>query len=378
LLKVTQTDLDGSVVNALAFKGTHIPADITTLANGRFFVDVPFDRLINELPECQILDVADDILILIIEVPQKLILIDSDTKLFSQEEDPYHVHVRDLEDGVNRENRVLIIQLWLILDVLDWKASFSPGDYLRTLKETIESHEKFSMKLDSDFYIRFFLYPNPTDKISDAVSKLINIVSAAIQETKIQLSTKLEDSIVTTFQFPESVSTSCEQYLLYFIQFLRDVGVEANSELRHEAGQVMFSVTPIDKNQALDKVRAALDAYLHLPSSPIIDSENNNIAVQRLESAVLRLRSDLKLAVAETQAKNATIEAQQISLAVYKGILSGDIVINSLVKSSALEKEQDREEVFDGLAAITVLKKEGFEINLPKLYRIVKDWFADK
>ena len=51
---------------------------------------------------------------------------------------------------------------------------------------------------------------------------------------------------MTYFEFPDAVRVPCEQYLLYFAQFLRDLGVEASSELRHEVGMVLFSVTPTD------------------------------------------------------------------------------------------------------------------------------------
>jgi hypothetical protein len=36
---------------------------------------------------------------------------------------------------------------------------------------------------------------------------------------------------VTFFDFPEPVKVPCQQYLLYFVQFLKDVGVEATAEL---------------------------------------------------------------------------------------------------------------------------------------------------
>jgi len=121
------------------------------------------------------------------------------------------------------------------------------------------------------------------------------------------------DSIAVLFDFPEEVRVPCEQYLLYFGQFLRDLGVQAISDLSHEAGQVLFTVKPTDPRTALDKVRAALDVYLSLPTSPVSDPTHNEIAVQRLEASVLRLQSDLRLASAELQAKNMTIEAQQPS-----------------------------------------------------------------
>lgn len=197
--------------------------------------------------------------------------------------------------------------------------------------------------------------------------------------TETSLTAKLrQGSVVMQFDFPEEVKVPCEQYLLYFAQFLRDLGVLADTALTHEAGQVLFTVTPADKDQALDKIRAALNAYLHLPSNPIRDATDQSIAVQRLEATVLRLRSDLKLAAAELQAKNTTIEAQRLMLDVKSGLLSGEIVVNSMKDVTPKPKDADKEELLGGTVSIIPLKGKGIEINLPELFRRLKRLFQEE
>src|SRR5215213_4701390 len=55
-----------------------------------------------------------------------------------------------------------------------------------------------------------------------------------------------ESSNLFTFNFPEAVKIPCEQYLLYFATFLKDLGINAASNLQEEAGKVLFSVTPTE------------------------------------------------------------------------------------------------------------------------------------
>jgi hypothetical protein len=43
------------------------------------------------------------------------------------------------------------------------------------------------------------------------------------------------DSLVTFFEFPHTVRTACQQYLLYFVQFLSDLGIDADAELKEDA-----------------------------------------------------------------------------------------------------------------------------------------------
>ncbi len=47
MLKVTRTELDGTAVNALVFKGTQISAEIKAIQSGDFFVEVSLHCLMN-------------------------------------------------------------------------------------------------------------------------------------------------------------------------------------------------------------------------------------------------------------------------------------------------------------------------------------------
>jgi hypothetical protein len=51
-----------------------------------------------------------------------------------------------------------------------------------------------------------------------------------------------------SFQFPEETKTACTQYLQYFYEFLKDVGIKAKVAVtEQDSGGVLFSVAPEDK-----------------------------------------------------------------------------------------------------------------------------------
>jgi hypothetical protein len=182
------------------------------------------------------------------------------------------------------------------------------------------------------------------------------------------------ESVLMFFDFADEVKVPCEQYLLYFTQFLKDLGVEAQTALTNEAGHVLFTVTPNDETEALDKIRTALDVYLHLPSSPIRDATNESVAVQRLEANIFRLRGDLKLAAAELQAKETTVEAQRLIIDVQKAMLNGEILVDSM--KDVAPKPEDKEYLIDGLVALSTYQDKGFAINLGEILRRLKQLFA--
>lgn len=283
-------------------------------------------------------------------------------------------------------------------NLTEWNRPYSFLDYGREFTRVGKNEYQLdvhfyeydiSAERDDSFWVRFE-YPSSREELKGHVLSVIFLIQAVHQQTEENLIPNVkEKSVVASFpDFPKEVETYCEQYLTYFIQFLRDLGVDATSELKHEAGQVLFTVTPNNKHEALDNIRTALEIYLHLPSNPIGNDTNSEIAIQRLESQVLRFQSDLKLAAAELQAKNATIEskeatieAQQLTINVQKALLHGEIFpppMKQIGHEQKADKEEDREEFFGGTVALGVYKDKGFEVSWARMFRHLRDLFENE
>lgn len=177
-----------------------------------------------------------------------------------------------------------------------------------------------------------------------------------------------KDTLVTLFKFPSEVATACEQYLIYFSQFLKDLGIDANVGIRHEASSVLFSVTPTTGAEALDNVRQALDIYLSLPSAPHRDNvagESRDIAVQQLQANIYHLKSQVILSLAMVQAQKAQIEALELSNYRHKQLLA----MNGWTENHS---RQSGEPILNGLVEIRPLEVKGATINLPEIWRLLK------
>jgi len=183
----------------------------------------------------------------------------------------------------------------------------------------------------------------------------------------------LINSVNASFTFPEELKVPCEQYLLYFAQFLKDLGINVTPNLREEAGKVLFSVTPTDDIEALDKIREALEVYLRLPSSSVT-SNSQEIAIQRLEIQVENCRLQIRLAKAELQLKEATIQQQQISIMK----LGENVMIDSMVKPVSEKKKSEKIVKGVEVGKVEELEKYGVIIDLGELFRTMKDWFKKK
>jgi hypothetical protein len=264
------------------------------------------------------------------------------------------------------------ITFFFSLDVNNWRGQYTPQNYADEINRYFANNSDVYVYFNDLTEYRFnleFRVTSPNSIITDEILLCRNTIRKFLDEFESNItSTSTTNSIVTSFNFPEEVAVSCEQYLLYFIQFLRDLGVEASSELKHKAGEVLFTVTPTDERDALDKIQEALSMYLELPFSPISNT-SNEIAIQRLESSVLRLQSELKLAEAEKQAKDIAIEGQRFIIEVQKSLLKGEVIGGAL--KDVTPKVDDKENILGGTVALTKIGK-GVELNLAETYRKLK------
>ena len=291
-----------------------------------------------------------------------------------------YVHVRRAHAGLGELVFSLHPDLW------DWQRSYSPGQYFRKLTSIlsifrywveVELNEP-EKGLSEGLCVRFFNL-SANMPLSMLLEECIDTLRNAQAELNENLTDEERATLVSRFNFPDGLKVPCEQYLLYFGQFLHDLGVEATTDLRHEAGQVMFSVTPTDKEEALDKIREALMMYLGMSASPInnLDTLDYEIAIQRLVAEVQTLQSRVTLARAELQLKEATIQQQQIAIDTLR-THGSSLMLESLSEVRPEPKKNDREEIIEGLVAVKKFEWKFIEVGVPEMFRRLRQQFRKK
>lgn len=171
-------------------------------------------------------------------------------------------------------------------------------------------------------------------------------------------------ALVRVFRFPPEISSACEQYLLYFGQFLRDLGVEADTEIQHRAGEVLLRVIPASSAEALERIAATLQVYLGLTAMPqAVSVPTSGIAIARLHANILHLQSQLQLARSEMQAKDAAI--QMLSIGGFQSRYGGG-------------PAEDKEPLLGRAVSLTRYKGKWFEIDLPHIVRQLRGWFSPR
>jgi hypothetical protein len=254
-----------------------------------------------------------------------------------------------------------------------WKGDWTILEYAATVRAIVRESRGLGWSASEDeldiAFDGFVIAVGPSRKREtvreniDRLGPIIADVHAAAQRRLQQEANR--GSVVVRFDFPEAVKVPCEQYLVYFADFLKDVGVNADTTVTSSAGHVLFSVTPDGPEDALGRVRQALSLYLTLPGSPIADVPHADFAAQRLLANVRHLEGQLALAQAVMYAQQASIKAQETTIENQQQIMTGEIISASVVA-------EDREELLGGTVAVTKYEGKGFEVNIPEILRKIR------
>ncbi len=287
-----------------------------------------------------------------------------------------------------RDNGEVVFTFMSAISVYNWNRYYTINDYLEILRSIGPVRYpgffvQYGEDLMDDLYERgameaYLRFPyNGIDKRGiEVMEELKEICYLIYHEAILSFSQKDKHSVEVVLDLPPNVKVACEQYLLYFVQFLKDLGIEASSELKHDAGQVLFSVTPTNKGEALDKIRTALEVYLRLPSGRLAVASNDPVEIQRLSANILHLQSQLMLAHAMIQHKDAAIQLQQATIQKQQRLLAENEITQSVVDITP-KKAEDKEEFLGGALALTQIEKGGVRVNLAEIFRMLKRWFQE-
>ena len=257
------------------------------------------------------------------------------------------------------------------INPIEWKKPYSMADMYTCYKDAckhlrgVEVVEDFydSDKITISFSCTIRSKKTPLKKYYQLTLQALHTAHAAVQ---FQLEKPPMDGLTSIFCFPPEIKVACNQYLLYFGQFLEDLGIPANTAIKEEMNKVLFTVKPRNKEQALEAIHQALMVYLAAPATDLADyQQDSTIALSQWKANMLHLKSQLDLTRALLQAKDATI--QSMELTTY--LLQSQLCAIAPEPSGKGPTPEIQEDILGGAASITKLKLKGITINLPYILR---------
>jgi hypothetical protein len=156
-----------------------------------------------------------------------------------------------------------------------WARPYSISQFEKIFKQVAEAETKKGIRYkaqDEDNLLDGFgIFLSSSDQraiIKDVITKAVDTFKDLEASSEIIAIDSLDKDYLTTyFSFPEDIKVAAKQYLVYFAQFLLDLGIEAETEVRETKGQTLFKVIPANKGEALEQIRGALETYLNAPAA---------------------------------------------------------------------------------------------------------------
>ena len=274
----------------------------------------------------------------------------------------------DLEFEVDEETGSIDATYEINLELEEWDESFSILAFGNELSELpdLNSYENIEYyRSDEDFVSNGFGFRfknlEPSSSISDFLKNTSDIVTTLISTAKKNLKNKGHKVLIELKLEPE-VRSPCEQYLIYFSQFLEDLGIQAKSEISHHDELTLFSVIPESKEQALSVIVDCLASYLSLPTELEVHKNtlvSQDVALMQLEANIMHLRSQLMLANSIIEAKDTSIQNLILSNEQYKR----SIPANSSPKEESLVGDIVKVKEYQGKV---------ISIDIPRILRTLK------
>jgi hypothetical protein len=264
-------------------------------------------------------------------------------------------------------------------DFLAWRNPWTATEYLAAVQTDLGDHE---CKVENKGILPgvHVTYERAADEpVINIVTELAPFLLRVINDARRRLASSVRgDALVSYFRFPQETSVASQQYLLYFVEFLRDLGIQATAELKEDARHVLFSVTPASGSQALDRIREALHVYLNLPGSNEAKTalaENHDVAALQLRFQVSSLEAQMDLMRGAVQFRDATIDLLKLeNFQLRQAVL---VPVEREIRQLPGEKQTGKtEDVFDGLVTVKTIETKMVDINAGELVRRLKRMFS--
>jgi hypothetical protein len=267
--------------------------------------------------------------------------------------------------------------IWISFQVnyLEWDKPYSISEFVeihkkllsKTLQiEIVEVEDDRDEGIGNFFYFEIIItdLTAPIQQFIDLLlheAKRIHILALEILENNFNSS-----SVSFLYKFPKEIRSACNQYLVYFSQFLLDLGIEAYTSITESEENTLFTVTPKDKKEALENIQSALSVYLEASSENVIFiSQSNEIAHIQWKANILHLESQIEMSKAIIQAKDQTIQA----------LTFANFQLVSMLPKENKNANDGSEEILGGIASVDDVKFKGVTLKLPEIIRRLRRRF---
>ena len=256
-------------------------------------------------------------------------------------------------------------------DLEVWANNYPFKDFNLVL-EGILSEGPFSIlnynnfQIDVDLDLDNLEYKNQS-MLANVKKALDFIEESSVEAHKFLTEKTRDDVFIKVFEFPPEYKNICSQYLIWFGEFLQNLGIDANVSTNHSKNQTQLIVSPNECPELISDIEKLFYQYLSLPYAELLPPEPNSsqsemLSFQSLTMQVQHLQTQIQM-------KDAVISSYQITNKALSDQNSELLLINSL-------KSDEKAEFFNGFLKVSRIQKIGkngnVEVDLSPILKLLK------
>ncbi|MDU6855070.1 MAG: hypothetical protein ACLSH8_15605 [Zhenhengia sp.] len=302
---------------------------------------------------------------------QKLLLEDGEIKFPLPEYYDEKVFRSDIDYSnlsICYEGNKYIMKLELQYNYEDWKRGYSIPEIVKVIEMVCKQNEKYNFRVqDTETVLNgfdiFYEIQDSSSMLDSEIEEFMKGIVEIFERVDTWMELERRYAVSFEFEIDDNIKIACCQYLHYFIQFLDDLGIQAQSEIADKAGKILFEVIPKDKTIALQNIKECLQVYIELIEDSSLKkyTDYGNVAVMQLRANVMHLQSQLDLAQAQIELKNQIISCKEQLIESMKTSIQDKV-----------KEEKDEVELMSGIVKVKELELNGGSINLPRILELLK------
>lgn len=219
-----------------------------------------------------------------------------------------------------------------------WKLPFNIFDFLDVYITELNKCN-FNASYDDDIDISLYI-DIPLDKMKEKTIQtllddaLLEINDCLNKSIDIILNHNSNNVLSFLFDFPPEYKNICSQYLIWFGEFLKNLGVEANVSTKQEHGRTALIISPEENGELLTKIKELFYRYIDLPYMEYIpyNADNMNSSQKYKMDSLLDEVGDYQHKLKKAMRHQRLLEAEN------DGLLEDKIKLKTNVKE--LEKDK--------------------------------------
>lgn len=139
------------------------------------------------------------------------------------------------------------------------------------------------------------------------------IIECTIEETKIALTkNNAKKLLIKIFDFPPEYKNICSQYLIWFGEFLENLGVEADVSTENKGGKTFLVVSPVENVEMLEKIEQLFYQYVSLPYVEVLPPRQEMSSLE--QHTFLAVKQQIQMLEMQIESKDSVIENKKSTI----------------------------------------------------------------